>query len=438
MLALLVALAIVGLPAVALRAACAGKSCVGQAVPPARVPFCPLPSALKEDIAAGFREGRSPDVLGVAMAANVSGGTALGGAQPAVAWPAVRGGPNTSVPIAFSGPGVSAASSVPPGTQLDAIAPTLADILGFHRPHPDVRAGQPVAGVDDGVRPSLILEIAWKGIGAADLQADPKAWPFLRSLVARGAGTLQGDTGSVPLDPTATLTTIGTGGLPSQHGMTGTLVRTDEGETVRAWGPGSPLSVISTLPDDLDQAFDQRPKIGLVATDVSDRGLIGGTWYIGHDRDDVVIAPGDPAAAVARLLRRGYGADAVPDVLGVVLQGPVDQLDALTRRIVEEARRATGGSTLTVVAGTGSAQPTPASLTGSTLASDVDRAVGGTRSVVEAAVAGGLFLDQRVLAAEGISGQTAVDALFGVSGPNGEHVMDDAFQGFAVSFARYC
>ena len=64
--------------------------------------------------------------------------------------------------------------------------------------------------------------------------------------------------GSLPLDPTAVETTIGTGGLPSQHGITGTWVRNAQGRLVRAFGPGAPTPVIAALGDDLDQRDGRR------------------------------------------------------------------------------------------------------------------------------------------------------------------------------------
>jgi hypothetical protein len=347
------------------------------------------------------------------------------------------------VPIAFFGTGIQRGAVVPIGTGLDAIAPTLAAVLGFRRPHPDVRAGTAIPGVADRERPRLVLEVAWKGAGSAELRDDPRAWPTLRSLIQRGTGTLAGDTGSLPLDPAATLTTIGTGGLPSQHGITGTLVRNDGGEVVRAWGPGSPFSVIATLPDDLDQARGQRPMIGLVASDVSDRGIIGGNWYIGHDRDAMVTASGDDSvAATERLLASGFGHDDVPDILAVVLDGPLVSMDRRTRQLVMAAERASGGSVVVAIAGTGGGADEGPTRGGSVRVSDVvsqvDDGVSGDPDVVAGVVPGGLFLDQRVLAREGISGDAAVQALLKVTASNGEPVFDDAFQGFAVSFARYC
>lgn len=436
LLVLLLVLAAIGIPAGVLRAACAGNSCLSTGGE-ARVPFCPLPQDLKADIAAGYREGRSPDVLAVTRTDSVYGGTDDPGSPP---WPSQTGASTTAVPIVFAGTGVTRGTTLPDGTQLDQIAPTLSDVIGFKRPFPNVRAGVAVSGVADGEHPRMILEVALKGIGGADLRGAEGAWPYLRSLVRTGAGTLDGNTGSLPLDPAATLTTIGTGGLPSQHGITGTLVLDDEGRVVRAWGPGAPPSIITTLPDDLDEAGTQRSLIGIVATDPADRGLIGGTWYPRHDRDAMALATGEDAVTSARaMLAMGFGRDEVQDILAVVLDGSVASMDTRLRQLVDAARRASGGSVVVAVAGTGAElDPVPASMSSSEIVSRVEAAVPGGGAVVVGAVPGGLFLDQDTLSAEGITGQAVVDALLDVVGPDGRPIMVDAFQGFAVSFARYC
>src|SRR5438477_5964739 len=62
---LLTILALVGLPAVALRAFCVGHSCGETTTTTTRVPFCPLPDAIKQEISAGYYAGRSPDVMAV-------------------------------------------------------------------------------------------------------------------------------------------------------------------------------------------------------------------------------------------------------------------------------------------------------------------------------------------------------------------------------------
>jgi hypothetical protein len=434
---LLIICAAIGIPAVALRAACAGKSCSSGGGPEARIPFCPLPDALKADLAAGFREGRSPDVFAVTQGTIVRGGSDP--SEASVPWPSVGAAQETGVPIVFSGTGVDATAVVPHGTGLDQIAPTISDVIGFKRPFPGVRAGVSVNGVANGTHPRLVLEIVLKGIGARDIETARSSWPFLESLLRDGAGTLNGTTGSLPLDPVATLTTIGTGGLPSQHGITGSYVRNDDGDVVQAWGDGAPLSVIATLPDDLDEKTGERAMIGLVATAETDRGLIGGNWYPDHDRDAMtVVNDAGSVAAAGDILAQGFGRDEVPDILGVVLDGP--GADARIRQIVALAQRASGGSLLVVVASTGTtgtAQGT-AEITGSSVVGSVEGFVEGDAPIVAEAVPGGLFLDQATLAGEQISGDAAVQALLRVTSPDGQRMMADAFQGFAVSFARYC
>ncbi len=438
LLVLLLLLAVVGIPAGVLRAMCAGNSCRNAAGGAARIPFCPLPAVLKDEIVAGFREGRSPDVLAV-----TNGRPVLGGTDPTdatVPWPTARASETTGVPILFAGTGVDPSTAMPVHTGLDQIAPTLADVIGFERPFPNVRAGVRVEGMANGERPRLILEVGLKGIGTEDVDNDRASWPFLRSLLRRGAGTLRGTTGSLPLDPAATLTTIGTGGLPSQHGVTGTFVRNDAGDVVRAWSDRASPSVIATLPDDLDEATGQRAMIGLVATDPEDRGLIGGDWYPKHDEDAVAIASGgDAVAAARRILAAGFGTDGVPDVLAVVLERGRNA-DARLREIVGAAERASGGSVVVAIAGTGEngVDPRGPDVPATEVVAQVEDGVGGDRPIVAAAVPGGLFLDQQALAALGVTGQAAVDALLDARGPDGETMMADAFQGFAVSFARYC
>ena len=437
LLSLLVVLAAIGVPAAILRAVCAGRSCDASAeTQPARVPFCALPGELRGLLEAGFREGRSPDVLGVA------GGTAvyteLGGLR--MPWPATGSSADPSVPVVFAGEGVEAGAEVPAGTTLDRLAPTVAQILGVERPFPEVRSGVAIEGVAAGGAegPRLVLLIGWKGVGSAELRDLPDEWPYLVSLLEGGAGTLDATTGSLPLDPTATLATVGTGGLPSRHGVTGSFVRNDGGEVVAAFGADAPVPVIASLADDLEES-DRRTLVGLVATSDLDRGIVGGGWYPDEDPVNAIFGSSRAAPlAVEVHLSTGYGADAVPDVLGVVLDGPIRVQDRLTRRIVSAADEATRGSVLVVVAGTGTWERSRLAEADARLVAAVEDAVPGDAEAVEAMVPGGLFLDQGVLTEQQVTGQVAVDALLELDAEDGERMMADAFQGFAVSFARYC
>jgi hypothetical protein len=340
--------------------------------------------------------------------------------------------------MVFAGTGVTQGASVPDGTTLDRVAPTVSDILEFERAFPEVRSGTTIAGIADGERPRLVLLIAWKGVASTELESRPSDWPFLASLLEDGAGTLEAAAGSLPLDPAATLTTIGTGGLPSQHGITGSFVRNGEGRVVQAYSPGAPVQIIATLADDLDHTTPST-LVGLVADDQRDRGIVGGDWYPGEDPVDSVIGASATAPLSVEVhLTTGYGADDVPDVIGVVLDGRIRSMDRWTREIVTEAERATSGSTLVVVAGTGSAETDRLSVPDRGVVDAVEEAVPGDAPAVAATVPGGLFLDQAVLRDEQVTGQVAVDAMLAGTGPDGERMLADAFQGFAVSFARYC
>lgn len=435
-LLVLAVLAAIALPAGALQLLCIGRSCEDELSGPVRIPFCGLPERSRALIADGYREGRSPDVMGVTAGTTVwseAGGTGL-----RAPWPGAGDG-STLVPLAFAGVAVSPGAPLADGTALDRVAPTVAQIVRFERPFPEVRSGTPIEGVVDprAEPPRLVLLIAWKGIGSAELAGRERDWPFLAGLLRDGSGTLAAEPGSLPLDPAAVLTTIGTGGLPSQHGVTGSVLRNDQGEVVPAFGAGAPVQVIATLADDLEAA-DPRTLVGLVATDPSDRGIVGGGWYPEQDPVDRVL--GDAGAAplaVRTLLGTGFGADEVPDVLGVVIDGRVRALDRWTRAIVRTAERATRGSLGVVVAGTGSPAGRSA-VPDEDLLPAVEAAVPGDEPVVAATVPGGLFLDQDVLARAGVTGRAIADALLGVRTPGGERMMADAFQGFAVSFARYC
>ena len=430
---------LIGLPAVALRFACVGKSCPVAAAAPPPVPVCPRPAAMKAQIAAGYGDGRSPVVLGVpARQGAVTGGT---GPTPArLGWPAIAPAPDTSVPIVFVGRGVSP-GRLPPRTGLDQVAPTLASIMGFRRSHPEIRAGVAIPGVARVAHPALVLMVGWAGVGWSDLSGHLSRTQWLRSALGSGAGTLRGTTGSVPLDPASTLTTMGTGGLPRQHGITGSLLLGPGGTVVPAWGAGSPLSIIATLADDWSQA---RPdaSIGLIAPGSADRGLIGGNWYVGHGPVDLRFG-GDPLAAERSMLRQGYGTDGTTDILGVVLNGSPGRVDRETASLVRAANAATGGSLTVVVAGTGSmgsaAIPAamPPAVTGTEIAARIDAALGAP-GLITGVGGGGVFINNKVMTSRTLSTSDVSSAMAALHEPGGAPLFDSTFPGFAVAFGKYC
>lgn len=425
---MLLGVLVIGAPAVVLRLTCVGHSCDRPTEATATIPFCSLPGDLRASIAAGFREGRSPDVFGVTGRTPVRGGTAL----ERVVWPSTAVD-DASVPLVFAGGSIDGSADLPDGARLDRVAPTIATAIGLDRPHPEVRSGTALP-LEFGAPPALVLEVVLKGIGSRDIAAS--AMPVLDDLMERGAATATADPGSEPLDSAAILTTIGTGGLPAQHGITGSLMRDDRGDLVRAWSEGSPPSVIAGLGDDLDEYNAGTPRVGLVASRAEDRGLIGGTWYLGAGDDDDVRITKDASGAVEELLEFGYGADEEPDLLAVALAGNVTEMDRTLGEIVAAANRASNDRLLVVVTATGRANAGAAAVPWSEVAADLDRAIGAP--VTEAVAPGGIYVDQAVIAREQITERQITNAMLEMEASDGGRLLADAFPAIAISFLRYC
>lgn len=411
--------ALVALPAGVLAGLCAGNACRREARATGRVPFCSLPTELRSLIAAGFREGRSPHVLTVG--------------------PDVTDAGSTTVPIAFAGTGVAPDVEVPTGATLDAVAPTLAEVIELRRPHPGVRSGEAIEGIASGEAPRLVLLVAWEGVTSRDLERKPEQWPVLRGLFEDGAGTVEAIPGSLPLDPAALLATMGTGALPRDHGITGAVIRNDQGEAVEPWSEDAPFSVVATLADDLDELGRQAPRIGLVGGNETDRGLVGGNWYVENDTDDVVIEPrlGEQVSAAERLLATGYGEDSTTDLLGVAMQGNISQLDRGLGVLLVAADRASGGSFALAVAGAPSAVPEKLRRTyADELDGELKLRLGA--DVTEAVLPSGVFLDQEAMTRTELTDDRVVVALRDLRSSEGERAFLDVFPAIAVTFARYC
>ena len=140
---MLVVLAAIGIPAAVLTATCAGRSCDASGGEAVRVPFCPLPDAMKEGVVNGFREGRSPDVLAVADGTPIV--TDVDGASHAVAGRRGRHRPTGADRVRGR-----RGDRRRERARRDDARPHRADgersILGFERAFPEVRSGTAVAG----------------------------------------------------------------------------------------------------------------------------------------------------------------------------------------------------------------------------------------------------------------------------------------------------
>ena len=356
--------------------------------------------------------------------------------RDAVPWPSSEGRPDRA-PVIFWGERLARGAELEP-IGLDDIAPTLARLIDLEIPHPEVRSGRPVAGTGTGPQPTIVFEIVVRGV------ADPSSDPFLAALADRGAS---GDAsiGSLPHDPAALLTTIGTGGRPAQHGITASLLRNDRARVARAWSsdarPAPPGSVIATLADDLDEVHGQRPHIGLVADTPAARGLVGGNWYFDNDRDAISIVPtARVVPALDRMLGDGFGRDEIPDLIGVSLRAGRAGDASAALHVLRVAQRHIGERIAAAIV----ALPRPPAAPSTFPAREVVRSVNTTLGVdaIEAETPGGFFLDQAVAAEAGISRSDVVAAMrretADSDGNKVDRVFADVFPGLSVALARFC
>jgi hypothetical protein len=378
-------------------------------------------------ITAGTYEGRSPDALGVAGSTFVTSDIGDGDRVP---WPSEGQVAAATVPLLFLGEGIRT-GEVGPTVGLDQIAPTLEPLLGLSRPHPEVRSGEAIPDVvTSGRTTPLLVVIVWKSLGTPDIEDADTPW-LDRTANPSGSTTGPGiaaglaTPGSLPLDPTAVETTIGTGGVPSEHGITGTWVR-NEGRLTRAFGSGTPPPVIATLGDDLDRASEGRALIGLIRSTAGDAGLTGDAWYgTGPIRDTTEHIRNDVPAQVTDFLDRGWGDDATPDLLAVPLSGGASGDDRATLRIVDDVLTAVPDATIVVKA------------TGSLAAPDaIEASAPPGADLPSRGVAGGFFVDRA--AGSTTTAQDVVDGMRAQTAPDGVPLYTDAFANYAVRFGRYC
>lgn len=411
-LILLIVLGLAAAPAVLLRALCVGRSCEAPAQAAGAAPFCRLPADVRRELIDGYQDGRSPDVFAVARS---EGSVRVGGTP----WPGIASHV-ARVPVVIS-PSEARTGRI----RLDQIAPTVANLIGLERAHPEVRSGDAISIRSSVDRPRSALLIGIKGWGDLADAPDP-----VRALMDAGVAT-EASPGSTPADPAALFTTVGTGGLPRQHGITGSVIRDEDGVARPAWGPRAPTSVIATLADDLDEVSDQDAAVAMVAHASTDRGLIGDGWYVDRDRDAFVVEPHPQRAA--RAFEGIVGETDRTAVYALTLD-----LDAGRRRIgvaIERAARAvervSGGDFVTVVVGTGS-RPPPA-----LEEHELIDALGEAGELIERTVAGGFFLDQEALVRTGTSEDVVVEALKALE-VDGRRLFADVFTGISLAFGRYC
>jgi hypothetical protein len=249
---------------------------------------CSLPIEQLRRVKRGYFPRRSPDVLIVPREPNFVG--FFTGQSHSGPWEYLQ-----QVPLVFYGPGFiqpRGPLELEREVTLADLAPTLAELLGVPAPN---AAGAPIMEVlePEAARvspPKLIVTVVWDGGGNNVLDAWPRAWPELASLMRKGSAVVGATVGSSPSVTPSIHTNIGTGTFPNRHGIVGIPIRID-GRVVISFQGVSPEEVITpTLADTYDRATGNVAKVGMLAYKAWHLGMIGhGSGLPGADRDTAVL-----------------------------------------------------------------------------------------------------------------------------------------------------
>ncbi len=194
------------------------------------------------------------------------------------------------VPLLWYGEGhIAAGRRVERPVTVAGIAPTIARLLERPFTAPDGIPMREALLPERGQPPRLIVTLIWDAGGMNVLEAHPGAWPFLRSLAARGTWYENATVGSSPTSTAQIHATIGTGAFPRNSGLVGHRLRIG-GEITTPWARGPAFIVRPTLADLYDRATGNRALVGLLGTVSIHAGMLGhGAMWGGGDRDLLVL-----------------------------------------------------------------------------------------------------------------------------------------------------
>ncbi|HEV3474893.1 MAG TPA: alkaline phosphatase family protein, partial [Actinomycetota bacterium] len=146
--------------------------------------------------------------------------------------------------------------------------------------------------------PQVIVLVAYDGGGWNLLEQWPRAWPFLRQLMAAGAVYTNATIGSAPAVTSAIHATMGTGVYPRTHGVSEITARRPDGSIgdVFFGEEADPrLLKAPTFADTWDAHMGNRSWNGLLAYESWHLGMMGrGSGVPGGDRDVAVLWEQEP------------------------------------------------------------------------------------------------------------------------------------------------
>ena len=190
----------------------------------------------------------------------------------AMAW-----GYTERIPLVLYAPGIVDR----PGDRVERVtladlAPSTAELMGFRFDAPD---GEPLPGLPSPKKaPKVIVTFVIDGGGWNALTQWPDAWPTLRSLMHKGMNYRNAVMGSFPSVTACAHATIGTGGFPSSHGISGHNMRY-RGKVVKAYGDIGAADpsyiVVPTLADAWNEHTGDRAWVGEVGYQIWHLGMMG-------------------------------------------------------------------------------------------------------------------------------------------------------------------
>ena len=199
------------------------------------------------------------------------------------------------VPLFLYGPGFIKPGVIDEPVTLADLAPTTGALLDFPFDAPDGTV-QTEALQQDRPLPRLVVTLVWDSGGMNVLNAWPKDWLYLKSIMGEGAWFTDASVGASPSNTPTGHATIGTGAFPAEHGMVDEYVKVNNRiEKPNANGPA--FMVLPTLADLYDRAMDNEPEVGALATLSAHLMMIGhGSQWTGGDQDIAVAREKEDAA----------------------------------------------------------------------------------------------------------------------------------------------
>lgn len=244
---------------------------------------CALPHRFLLRTWRGWDPDRGPEISMIATEPNF-----VGAGLPHVGpWEYVQ-----DVPMFWLGPGhIAAVGAVQRPVTVAGVAPTQARLLRFDWKAPDgIAMSEALLPEEERPEPpKLIVTMIWDAAGQEVLDAHPGAWPYLKSLIPKGAWYENATVGSSPTSTAQIHATIGTGAFPRNHLMVGHRLRIGPFITT-PWSKGPAYLNLPTIADLYDRAMGNAPKVGLLGTVSIHLGMLGhGSMWGGGDEDLAVV-----------------------------------------------------------------------------------------------------------------------------------------------------